>query len=200
MMEQLPEPLKKEIEKELKGKKIEDLAPEDRAKIMAKIREAGGGFGGGRGGGGRGEGGFGGRGGGRGGPTDTSEADRENAKLPPPPEENSQLATMLRPGMLADVEITVEKIPDAISVPNQAVFEKGGRTIVYVENTSTHRFDERPVKLAKRSESVMVIADGLQPGETIALGDPTTQKSNKAAEAPKSMGAMPGAGVVSKGK
>jgi multidrug efflux pump subunit AcrA (membrane-fusion protein) len=201
MMEQLPDAVKKDIQKELKGKKIEDLAPEDRAKIMARMREAGG-FGGGRGGGGRGEGGFGGRGGGggRGGPNDTSEADRENAKLPPPPEENSQLATMLRPGMLADVEITVEKIPDAISVPNQAVFEKGGRTIVYVENTTTHRFDERPVKLAKRSESVMVISDGLQPGETIALGDPTSKKNDKAAEAPKSMGAMPGAGVVSKGK
>ena len=58
MMEQLPAAAKKDIEKELKGKKIEDLAPEDRAKIMAKIRESL--PDGGRGG----RGGFGGRGGG----------------------------------------------------------------------------------------------------------------------------------------
>jgi len=45
----------------------------------------------------------------------------------------------------------------------------------------------------------MVIASGLQPGETIALGDPTAQKSDKAAEAPKSLGAMPGAGAAAKG-
>jgi len=200
MMEQLPDAVKKDIAKDLKGKKLEDLAPEDRAKIMAKIREAvPGGFGGGRGGRGGG-GGRGGDGNARDAAPDAAQIERDNAKLPPPPEEDSQLDVLLRPGMLADVEITVEKIPDAISVPNQAVFEKGGRTIVYVENPTTHRFDERAVKLAKRSESVMVIADGLQNGETIALGDPTAQKSDKGAEAPKSLGAMPGAGAAGKGK
>jgi len=201
MMEQLPDAVKKDIAKDLKGKKLEDLAPEDRAKIMAKIREAvPGGFGGGRGGRGGG-GGRGGDGNARDAAPDAAQIERDNAKLPPPPEEDSQLDVLLRPGMLADVEITVEKIPDAISVPNQAVFEKGGRTIVYVENPTTHRFDERAVKLAKRSESVMVIAEGLKGGETVALSDPTAKKSEKSSEAPKSMGAMPGAGALpSKGK
>jgi len=195
MMEQLPEAARKDIEKDLKGKKIEDLSPEDRGKIMAKIREVmPAGAGGGRGG-------RGGGGGGGGQPGDITDADRENAKLPLPPEEDSQLDVLLRPGMLADVEITVEKIPDAISVPTQAVFDRGGRTVVYVENTATNRFDERVVKLAKRSESVMVIAEGLKGGEIVALSDPTAKKSEKSSEAPKSMGAMPGAGALpSKGK
>ena len=98
--------------------------------------------------------------------------------LPLAPEEDSQLEVLLRPGLLADVEITVDKIPDAISVPNQAVFEKGDR-----RGRSAERggwlFEERVVKLAKRSESVMVIAEGLKAGEIIALADPTAKKSDK---------------------
>ena len=83
-------------------------------------------------GGGRGEGGEGGGRGGEGGPAmpgfggarQFSEQDLNNAKLPPPPEDDNQLDVLLRPGLLADVEIIVEKIPNAIHVPTQAVFEK----------------------------------------------------------------------------
>jgi multidrug efflux pump subunit AcrA (membrane-fusion protein) len=95
----------------------------------------------------------------------------EEAKLPAPPTGDTGLQVLLRPGLLADVEIIVEKIPNAIHVPAQAVFEKGGRPVVYVRRQDG-RFDERPVKLLKRSESTMVIAEGLKEGEVIALEDP----------------------------
>jgi hypothetical protein len=49
---------------------------------------------------------------------------------------------------------------------------------VYVQNPADNRFEERTVKLAKRSESALVIAEGLKPGETIALGDPTAKKKD----------------------
>jgi multidrug efflux pump subunit AcrA (membrane-fusion protein) len=91
---------------------------------------------------------------------------------------------LLRPGLLADVEIIVDKIPDAISIPNQALLEKDGRQYVYVQNTKDNRFEERTVKLAKRSESVMVIAEGLKPGEIVALGDPTAAKKDKKDKSP----------------
>jgi hypothetical protein len=55
--------------------------------------------------------------------------DRANAKLPPPPEEDAGLSILLRPGLLADVEITVENV-DSIYVPNQAIFEKDGQRFV----------------------------------------------------------------------
>ena len=112
-------------------------------------------------------------------PAGVTESDRENAKLPLSPEEDSQLSVLLRPGLLADVEIIVDKIPDAIHIPNQALFEKDGRQFVYVQNLKDNRFEERTIKLAKRSESVMVIADGLKPGEIVALGDPTAKKKNE---------------------
>jgi hypothetical protein len=57
--------------------------------------------------------------------------------------------------------------------------EKDGRQFVYVQNLKDNRFEERTIKLAKRSESVMVIAEGLKPGEIVALGDPTAKKKDK---------------------
>ena len=41
------------------------------------------------------------------------------------------------------------------------------------------RFEERPVKLLQRSESTMVISEGLKPGEVIALSDPTAGTGSK---------------------
>jgi HlyD family secretion protein len=161
MMEQLPAQIKKDIQKELGGKKIEDLSAEQRNKILAKVRDAMKAAGPGAQ------------------PGGDSERDRENAKLPLSPEEDSQLSVLLRPGLLADVEIIVDKIPDAINIPNQALFEKDGRQFVYVQNLKDNHFEERTIKLAKRSESVIVIAEGLKPGEIVALGDPTAKKKDK---------------------
>jgi HlyD family secretion protein len=118
-----------------------------------------------------------------------TEEERARAQLPPPPEEDSQLQVLLRPGLLADVEITVEKIPNAIHIPAQAIFEKDGKPAVWVE--TGRRFQQRIVKLARRSESTMVIADGLKPGEIIALSDPTVKPNGKKGERKADAG-MPG--------
>ena len=59
-----------------------------------------------------------------------TEEDRKNAKLPLPPEQDSQVQVLLRPGLLADVEIQVEKLADVVHVPAQAVFQKNGQYIV----------------------------------------------------------------------
>lgn len=107
-----------------------------------------------------------------------SAQDLANAKLPPTPEEDSQLEVLLRPGLLADVEIIVEKIPDAIHVPVQALFEKDGRMMAYVRQPNG-KFEARTVKPLKRSENTMVIESGLEEGEEIALVDPEADPSSK---------------------
>jgi hypothetical protein len=56
-------------------------------------------------------------------------------------------------------------------VPNQSIFEKDGRPVVYVKVKD--RFEPRQIQIAKRSETVSILSSGLQPGETIALQDPT---------------------------
>ncbi len=121
-----------------------------------------------------------------------SERDLAEAKLPPPPEEDTQFDVLLRPGLLADVEIIVEKIPNAIHIPMQAIFESEGKPVVYVKNGT--RFEPRQIKPFKRSESVMVIAEGLKPGEQVALADPFESKSNRKEKKGDSgaMSALPG--------
>jgi multidrug efflux pump subunit AcrA (membrane-fusion protein) len=121
-----------------------------------------------------------------------SEKDIANAKLPPPPEEDTQFDVLLRPGLLADVEITVEKVPNAIHVPMQAVFEKDGKPTVYVRTGGG--FEPRTIKPLKRSESTMVIAEGVRPGDVVALADPTAKPGSKDKKADKggAMGALPG--------
>ncbi|MCX6622319.1 MAG: efflux RND transporter periplasmic adaptor subunit [Acidobacteria bacterium] len=121
-----------------------------------------------------------------------SDKDLANAKLPPAPEEDSSLEVLLRPGLLADVEIIVEKIPSAIHVPNQAVFEHDGKPIVYVKLHG--RFEERPIRIFKRSESTTVVAGGLKEGELIALANPTEKKTDKKGGGSAPAGGFPGGG------
>ncbi|HYO83680.1 MAG TPA: hypothetical protein VES20_19920, partial [Bryobacteraceae bacterium] len=125
-----------------------------------------------------------------------SERELQSAQLPPPVDEENQLDVLLRPGLLADVEIILEKFPDAINVPSQAVFEKDGKQIVYVR--ANNRWEERVIKPVKRSESVMVVASGVKAGETIAVADPTAKPgANKKGDKPAgggAVGSLPGGG------
>jgi multidrug efflux pump subunit AcrA (membrane-fusion protein) len=125
-----------------------------------------------------------------------TDEERKNARLPLPPAEDSQVQMLLRPGLLADVQITVEKLPNAIHVPAQAVFQKEGQNIVYVQQRNG-RFQPRKVQLVKRSESMMVLGSGVAPGESVALSDPTAgknaKKDQKKQPAPSNpMSSMPG--------
>jgi multidrug efflux pump subunit AcrA (membrane-fusion protein) len=125
-----------------------------------------------------------------------SDQDRENARLPLPPDQDSQVQVLLRPGLLADVEIVVEKIPDALHLPTQAIFQKGGRPTVFVQQKDG-KFVPREVQLLKQSESMMVLSGGVQPGEVVALADPTADKNAKKDKSEKKsdsnpMSSMPG--------
>ncbi len=211
------------IQKALKGRTMQDLSAEERQKLMADVMKqsggqrpatagakpsgdaavaaggapgaAGGGEGrgrrGGGGGGGEGRPGFG-MGGGTG---RFSEADIKNAKLPPPPDQDSQLDVLLRPGLLADVEIIVEKIPNAVNIPAQAVFENDGKLVVYVKKNE--KFEMRLIKPLKRSDSTLIVAEGLKKDEVVALTDPTAKpgtkgKQDKGSGSSGPMNALPG--------
>lgn len=187
------------MKKVLGGKSLMDLSPEERRSMFEKLREEAKKAGiempqrGQRREGGQGQPGPAGGGapqngsvqaagpGDRGGRNDASgmpaptgpysQKDLENAKLPPPPEESDNMEILLRPGLLADVEIIVEKVTNAIYVPNQSIFEKDGKPVVYVK--VKERFEPRQIQIAKRSETLSIISSGLQPGDMIALQDPT---------------------------
>jgi multidrug efflux pump subunit AcrA (membrane-fusion protein) len=77
----------------------------------------------------------------------------------------------LRPGMTVHVTVIVNRAPHAIAIPAQASFMKSGRTVAYVWNGS--RFDERAIRVERKSRDRLLISDGLRSGDLIALTDPT---------------------------
>lgn len=76
----------------------------------------------------------------------------------------------LRPGMTATIEIAVERRERAVFVPVQAVFDRDGRRVVYVEGLGGFR--EREVVTGSVNRDFAVIERGVRAGERVALSDP----------------------------
>jgi HlyD family secretion protein len=76
----------------------------------------------------------------------------------------------MKAGSSAKVTIEGKQIPDALTVPRQAIFQKSGKTHVFVK--VGERFEQREVKIVHQSESRAVV-DGLAEHMEIALVDPT---------------------------
>lgn len=76
----------------------------------------------------------------------------------------------MKPGMSAKADIVVEKIPNSIWVPIEAVFEKEGKTVVYLMGSRSKKVE---VEVGKRSDTHVAITKGLKGGEKVALVDPT---------------------------
>lgn len=101
----------------------------------------------------------------------------------------------LRPGMNGRIDIIVEHIPDAISVPASAVFTRHGRPTVYLPDKQGWRPQEVEI-VARNPDEVAV--KGIEAGAKIALVDPSLQNTGKAApkgssgDAPKADGGKEG--------
>ena len=76
-----------------------------------------------------------------------------------------------KPGITGQVTVIVDHVPDAISIPAQGLFQKSGQNVTYVWTGS--QFEERHVEIGRRSGDKVLIAQGLKPGEQVALRDPT---------------------------
>lgn len=80
----------------------------------------------------------------------------------------------VKPGMTVQITIVVQRIPNAISIPVQATFLRSGRTVAYVWNGSA--FEEREIQVERRSRDRALVAQGLKPGDLVALKDPTVKE------------------------
>ncbi len=79
----------------------------------------------------------------------------------------------MRAGSSARVVIEGKEIPNALTVPRQAVFQKGGKTHVFVK--TGERFEQREVKVVQQTEGRVAI-EGVQEGTEVALVDPNAVK------------------------
>jgi multidrug efflux pump subunit AcrA (membrane-fusion protein) len=77
----------------------------------------------------------------------------------------------LKPGMSASGRIIVDHFSDVLSVPLDAVFERDGRTVVYLKNKK-----KREVEVGRRNDLNIEILSGLEGTEEICLVDPTMEE------------------------
>ena len=82
----------------------------------------------------------------------------------------------LRPGMNGGMDIIIERIPDAISIPAKAVFTRAGKPIVYLAGHGHYTPAEIQV-LARNPDEVAV--SGIPVGALVALADPERKDAKK---------------------
>lgn len=97
--------------------------------------------------------------------------------------------TGMRPGMTASLRIIYEKRENALYIPNEAVFEVDGRTVVFPRKDFPR---PREVLLGERNMMSVVVLEGLEAGEEIALTDPRTLDEPAETGSPVSGGAPSG--------
>ena len=77
----------------------------------------------------------------------------------------------LKPGMSASCDIIIDRVPQVLSVPLEAVFEREGETVVFMKNKK-----KRTVIVGRKNDVAVEITDGLEPGDEICLIDPTLEE------------------------
>ncbi len=82
-----------------------------------------------------------------------------------------QSDSRFKPGITGEVTVIVDRVPDALTIPAQALFQRSGRNVAYVWQAT--QFEEREIQVARRSGDKILIAKGLQKGDQVALSDPT---------------------------
>jgi HlyD family secretion protein len=88
---------------------------------------------------------------------------------------------VFKPGMSTSNEIITEVIPNATFIPLESVFEKDNKTIVYVQGSD---YKPREVKLGKKNSDYVIIEQGLNPNEKVALKDPTVESDDETESKP----------------
>jgi multidrug efflux pump subunit AcrA (membrane-fusion protein) len=95
----------------------------------------------------------------------------------------------MKAGASARVTIEGKEMPDALTVPRQAVFQKNGKTHVFVKKDN--RFEPREVKIVQRTESRAAL-EGVDEGTEVALVDPTLVRT----KGPTGSSPLPGTGAA----
>ena len=85
-----------------------------------------------------------------------------------------QADARLKPGMTAQLTVVVDRVPDGLSIPLEASFQKSGQTVAYVWEGS--KFREHAIDIGRRSRNRILVAKGLRAGDRVALKDPSVKE------------------------
>jgi len=81
-----------------------------------------------------------------------------------------QTDARFKPGITGNITVVVDKVPNAIIIPTQALFQKSGDNVVYVWRGG--EFEARSVEVGRKSGDKIMVAKGVTSGEQVALRDP----------------------------
>lgn len=84
----------------------------------------------------------------------------------------------LKPSMRCEARITLQEVEDALAVPLPAVFTEGANQFVYVVEGGKYR--QTPVKVGRRSDTMVEVASGLKVGDRVVLREPPASRVIKA--------------------
>ncbi|HWC99362.1 MAG TPA: efflux RND transporter periplasmic adaptor subunit [Candidatus Sulfopaludibacter sp.] len=82
----------------------------------------------------------------------------------------------LQPGMNGGMDIIINRIPNATSIPAKALFTHAGKAVVYVEEKGNYTATEVQV-LARNPDEIAI--SGVPAGSMVAMVDVATQKDKK---------------------
>lgn len=85
-----------------------------------------------------------------------------------------QTDSRFKPGITGDVTVVVDKVPNAVIMPAQAMFQKSGQNVAYVWHSG--EFEERAIEVGRRSGDKIMVAKGVSAGEQVALRDPKVKE------------------------
>lgn len=97
----------------------------------------------------------------------------------------------LKPGLRARVDIVLDDLPRALTVPRQAVFRRDETTIVY--RRAGERFEPVEVILGAGTPGRVVVEKGIAAGDVLALRDPTGAASRPSGAGSTGSAAAPSA-------
>jgi multidrug efflux pump subunit AcrA (membrane-fusion protein) len=82
----------------------------------------------------------------------------------------------LRPGMNGGMDIIINRIPNAISIPAKALFTRAGKPIVFVAENGRYRAVGVEVQARNPDE---IAVTGIRPGAMVTLVDPERKEAKK---------------------
>ena len=85
-----------------------------------------------------------------------------------------QTDARFKPGISGQVTVIVDRVPDAITIPAQAMFLRSGQNVAYVWRGT--QFEEHAIEVGRRSGDKIMVAKGVSAGDLVALKDPTLKE------------------------
>ena len=83
----------------------------------------------------------------------------------------------MRPGFTCRLVFVGEQLPQALTIPSEAVFEQSGKTVAYLKKSGSWQTQE--IKVKAYTEGRAVIESGLKAGDTVALVNPEKRGTPK---------------------